>query len=196
MEPAEKEVSKHKTHEASEEQTNQRQENVAYKPMGEAHGKFEIEEEKGEYDEDGFYILESGAFYDPDGYYFDEEGYDEYGGFYDDSGYYVPGQAYAKEYYENAFNAERDEFGEELEEETGETEEPDEEEKATIEEELNMIVAPAVAHLKSTGAPKPVDLKISNLLERMGDQDLEKFLKKDFPELKYSQLLVRKDKSG
>ena len=187
---AQKEVGKHKTHEATEEQTKQRQENVAYKPMGEAHGKFEIEEEKGEYDEDGFYILESGAFYDPEGYYFDEEGYDEYGGFYDESGIYVPGQEYAKEYYENTFNpgkkpivrrAELDE----LEEEEGATEEPDEEEKATIEEEMNMVVAPAVAHLKSAGAGKSFDLKISNLLQRMGDQDLERFFKKDFPDLKF-----------
>jgi hypothetical protein len=51
--------------------------------------KSDFEKLKGRYDEDGFFILESGAYYDPFGFYFDSEGNDEAGGRYDDTGYYV-----------------------------------------------------------------------------------------------------------
>lgn len=62
------------------------------------HEREEIEQLKGEYDADGFYVLEDGSFYDPNGYYFDHEGYDEFGGYYE-KGYYVPGPGYEEEYY-------------------------------------------------------------------------------------------------
>ena len=45
--------------------------------------KEEIQNRKGKYDEDGFYILEEGDFYDPNGYYFDIKGFDATGGSYD-----------------------------------------------------------------------------------------------------------------
>ena len=90
----------HSTHESKEE--NQRQEGVEYKPtLGVPFTVEEIEKQKGEYDKDGFYILEDGSFYDPKGYYFDAEGYDAYAGYYDEYGYYVPGDNYAEDYYLN-----------------------------------------------------------------------------------------------
>ena len=52
--------------------------------------KNEIEQLKGQYDSDGFYLLDDGGFYDPLGYYFDKDGLDKYGGRYDESGLYVP----------------------------------------------------------------------------------------------------------
>ena len=51
--------------------------------------KEEIEKLDGQYDDDGFYILEIGGFYDPLGYYFDKNGVDGQGGFYDKYGYYI-----------------------------------------------------------------------------------------------------------
>lgn len=54
--------------------------------MGEVVPRDDINDKKGVYDAEGFYILEDGSFYDTWGYYFDAEGYDEYGGYYDDDG--------------------------------------------------------------------------------------------------------------
>ena len=51
--------------------------------------KEEVEKLTGEYDEDGFYILDEGGFYDPDGFYFDKNGVDANGGFYDKYGMYI-----------------------------------------------------------------------------------------------------------
>ena len=51
--------------------------------------KEEVEKLEGEYDEDGFYILNDGGFYDPDGFYFDKNGLDANGGFYDKFGVYI-----------------------------------------------------------------------------------------------------------
>jgi hypothetical protein len=76
------EESKHITYEAREEV--KREEGVDYKPMGTPIEKEEVEQEKGHYDEDDFYILDDGGFYDPWGYKFDNDGYDEYEGYYDD----------------------------------------------------------------------------------------------------------------
>ena len=47
----------------------------------------EIEKLEGQYDADGFYVLNEGGFIDPKGFRFDEEGYDVYGGHYDEHGY-------------------------------------------------------------------------------------------------------------
>lgn len=44
----------------------------------------EIHKLNGHLDQDGFYILEDGAFYDPQGYYFDKQGFDALGGRYDE----------------------------------------------------------------------------------------------------------------
>lgn len=49
----------------------------------------QIQKLSGDYDEDGFYILEEGGFYDPDGFYFDRNGVDANGGFYDNNGIYI-----------------------------------------------------------------------------------------------------------
>ena len=49
-----------------------------------------IEGQKGNYDKDGFYILDEGGFFDDHGYHFDNNGFNEIGGFYDpDTGEYV-----------------------------------------------------------------------------------------------------------
>ncbi|CDW85420.1 UNKNOWN [Stylonychia lemnae] len=95
---------RHVTHE-NKGANEQRNENKAYVPMGDAkytaQQVLEMEANKeGKYDEDGFFVLPNGDFIDPYGYYFDEEGYDNFGGYYDDDGYYVPGEEYHDEYYE------------------------------------------------------------------------------------------------
>jgi len=58
-------------------------------PATEFLSKEAIEQLKGKYDEDGFYLLDEGGFYDPCGAYFDKDGRDAHYGFYDDSGVYV-----------------------------------------------------------------------------------------------------------
>lgn len=78
--------------------------------MGVALSREEIEAQKGDYDEDGFYVLEDESFYDPWGYWFDSHGYDEFGGYYDYSGFYVPGEGYEEEYYQNYGHIEDDEL--------------------------------------------------------------------------------------
>lgn len=75
--------------------------NADARPMGVPYSLEEIKGMKGDYDEDGFYVLEDGTFFDPWGYKFDAEGYDEFGGYYDDDGHYVPGEGYEEEYYKN-----------------------------------------------------------------------------------------------
>ena len=45
--------------------------------------KEDILKQKGQFDGDGFFILEEGGFYDPNGYYFNKKGFDASGGSYD-----------------------------------------------------------------------------------------------------------------
>ncbi len=75
--------------------------------MGTPYEKQDIEQLKGDYDEDGFYILEDKSFFDPWGYRFNihEDGYcyDEFGGYYDDYGYYVPGEGHG-DYYKEKYD--------------------------------------------------------------------------------------------
>jgi hypothetical protein len=49
----------------------------------------EIQELKGYYDDDGFYLLDEGGFFDPEGFYYDKNGINAFGGFYDSAGFYV-----------------------------------------------------------------------------------------------------------
>lgn len=66
---------------------------------------------KGDFDNDGFFILNEGGFYDSEGYLFnnkypetEEDGTvywtDDYGGYYDKDGIFVPGGGYGHAYYE------------------------------------------------------------------------------------------------
>lgn len=85
----------HKTIPRQSSEQEEKKHSKEEKPMGKPYSKEEIEQMKGYYDEDGFYILEEDAsFFDPWGYKFDPMGYDEFGGYYDDDGFYVPGEDY------------------------------------------------------------------------------------------------------
>lgn len=112
--------------------TTARKDNTHYKAnMGEAISKEEMEKMTGEYEDDGFYVLEAGGYYDLNGYYFDKDGYDAYGGYYE-NGYYVPGPEHAEEYYrryEEAYGVEQeDEFEYDLEDYFSEEDEYSDEE--------------------------------------------------------------------
>ncbi len=47
------------------------------------------EDNKEEYDNDGFFITPNGSFWEPDGVYFNRDGVDKHGGKYNDKGEYV-----------------------------------------------------------------------------------------------------------
>ena len=64
--------------------------------------KEEIEKLVGHYDEDGFYILETGGFYDTQGFHYDKNGVDAIGGFYDSSGVYIAPKKHAGSHEMNA----------------------------------------------------------------------------------------------
>lgn len=181
------EESKHTTHHAREEVKHQ--EGVQYMPMGESTSKETFEQEEGHYDNDGFYILNNGGFYDPWGYHFDKDGYDEYGGYYDDDGYYVPGEQYMQEYYQN-YNlgdyhdkyADEDLEGEEITY-------PYNEDDAIYMEHI----APALKSLKS--GQKYV-VKIENVYHIANESNVEKFLRKNVKDLKFSKILIERNSRG
>ena len=63
--------------------------------------KVEIETNQGEYDKDGFFLLEDQSFYDPLGFYFNYKGFDEVGGYYDHYGLYINAKEEDEEYYDD-----------------------------------------------------------------------------------------------
>lgn len=149
--------------------------------MGKAFTKQEIEVQKGKYDEDGFYILDDGAFYDDLGYYFNKDGYDEFGGFYDkETGYYVPGDAVKQEYDHNyglkdATNPEQQQYLEGEDEDEGD-ELTEEDQKIDMQASIQEHVYPAIIWLKQQPEGKKFAVKMSNAPRRAQESNILKYL--------------------
>ena len=172
----------------TKDQSQKREENIEYKPMGKPLTRAEIEAKEGQYDEDGFYNLPDKSFYDPAGYYFNKDGYDEFGGYYDDqSGSYVPGAGYEDQYYRNYQGVRGDMFGYTLEEGDDDYDNEEDhdynlEEGGDKEATLNHIMQ-GEDWLKEQDEGKEHIIKLENIPELFNENNIKKFLNKRIQEL-------------
>jgi len=167
--------------------------------MGTPITKEEVEaHEKGNYDEDGFFILEDGGFYDPWGYYFNPNGEDEFGGYYNDQGYYIPGKDYEKDYYAGYYGVSKEDFDVDYQ---GYVDEEDEEEKEDphtavdadrdTQYEYEEHVFSAIKWLKEQAAAEPGKkyvIQIEGVSENTTNSSIVKFITEKIPQIKYDKI--------
>lgn len=94
------------------------------------YSREEIEQQPGKYDDDGFYVLNTGGFFDDHGYFFDKDGFNEIGGFYDP----VNGDYVSPNDFDSDYNAKLADYYDELCIDSEEEDEDDENFKNDVEE--------------------------------------------------------------